>query len=371
MMKKERKSYNNIDFWSHSAIDFLAKMIAVPSLSRQEDNVAKLIQSEIESFDIKVLKIQNNVIAFSKNFDQQKPSIILNSHHDTVPANSNYTKDPLKAIYEDGKLYGLGSNDAGGCLTSLIHCFIALYEHNLKYNLILIASAEEEISGKNGIEAVFNSDQFKNIYTGHQDDFAIVGEPTLMQMAVAERGLMVVDAVCEGVAGHAAREEGISALYKAIDDISKIRSYEFPKNSELLGPVKTSVTVINTENKAHNVVPNQCQYVIDCRINEQYTFTEILETLQNFCSAKLTPRSMRLKSSMIALDHPIVKTGLHLGKTFYGSPTTSDKALIPITALKIGPGDSARSHSPDEFIFVEEIRQGVEEYMKMILMVCK
>jgi acetylornithine deacetylase len=239
----------------------------------------------------------------------------------------------------------------------------------MNYNLILIASAEEEISGKNGVELVFNSPTFKEIYKGHPQDFALVGEPTLMQMAVAERGLMVIDATTKGIPGHAARNEGDSALYKAVEDINVIKNLKFEKDSDLLGPVKTTVTVINTENKSHNVIPDSCNYVIDCRINELYTFDEVLNNLRSKLSASLTPRSMRLKSSLIPLDHPIVKAGLSLGKTYYGSPTTSDKALIPLPALKIGPGDSARSHTADEFIYIEEIKEGLEGYIELILRV--
>lgn len=348
------------------AVTLLQSMIATSSLSREEYGTAALIEAYIHSYNIPTDRIQNNVIAYSKHFDASKPSIILNSHHDTVKPNPKYTRNPYAADIEDGKLYGLGSNDAGGCLVSLINTFIAYYDSNLTYNFILIASAEEEISGAGGVELVFNSEEFKARYTGHPDDFAIVGEPTLMQMAVAERGLMVIDATCHGVAGHAAREEGDSALIKACKDIIAISHHSLSKVSDLLGPVKMSPTVIQTENKAHNVVPATCDYVIDCRINELYTFEEVLSSLRSLCNATLKPRSMRLKSSMIPLDHPIVKAGLSLGKTYYGSPTTSDKALIPIKALKCGPGDSARSHTADEFIHLHEIREGIEGYISMI-----
>ncbi|HMP31534.1 MAG TPA: M20/M25/M40 family metallo-hydrolase, partial [Saprospiraceae bacterium] len=281
MANKERRSYKDKAYWGAASVELLKKMIAIPSLSKQENKVADLIKDEIEAYGIPILRINNNIIAFNKNFNAKNPSIILNSHHDTVPPNSNYTKNPFEASEVDGKLYGLGSNDAGGSLSSLIHCFIALYEEKLNYNLILIASAEEEISGKNGVELVFNAEEFRNLYVGHSDDFALVGEPTLLQMAVAERNLMVIDAATKGVAGHAARNEGTSALYKAVDDIALIKSFYFEKDSDLLGPVKTTVTVIHTDNKAHNVVPDSCHYVIDCRINEQYTFEEVLNILQN------------------------------------------------------------------------------------------
>lgn len=371
MTRKERRSYKDKAYWGNASVELLKKMIAIPSLSRQEDAVATLIQNELEAYGIPVLRIGHNVIAMSAHFKADKPSIILNSHHDTVPPNPHYTQNPFDPKVENGQLFGLGSNDAGGCLSSLIHGFVALYEEELYYNLILIASAEEEISGKNGIELVFKNASFRDIYPGHMADFAIVGEPTLMHMAVAERGLMVIDAVTRGVAGHAARHEGESALYKATDDIMKIQNFRFEKNSDLLGPVKTTVTVIHTENKIHNVVPDTCHYVMDCRINEKYSFEEVLSILQAMLQAELTPRSMRLRSSMIPLDHPVVKAGLTLGKEYYGSPTTSDKALLPIPALKIGPGDSARSHTADEFIFIHEIHQGLSDYIDMILLVQK
>jgi acetylornithine deacetylase len=367
MEKRELRSSEDTAYWSDAALHLLKKMIATPSLSKQEDGVAEAIQQYIESYGVNTLRIKNNVIAFSKFFDPAKPSIVLNSHHDTVPPNTQYTKDPYHPAIEDEKLFGLGSNDAGGCLSCLIHTFLALYNTQLEYNLIIIASAEEEISGKNGVELVFNSEEFRSVYKGHPDDFAIVGEPTLMQMAVAERGLMVIDAVTKGIPGHAAREEGESALYKAVEDINFIKNHRFPLDSDLLGPVKTSVTVIQTENKAHNVVPDTCSYVIDCRINEKYTFQKVLDELSSHLHAQLTPRSMRLKSSMIPLDHPVVLAGISKGKTYYGSPTTSDKALIPLPALKMGPGDSARSHSADEFIFLKEIQKGVEEYINILL----
>jgi acetylornithine deacetylase len=367
MERRELKSYKDINYWSDAALFLLKEMIAIPSLSKQEDKLADLLEEYLASYGLKPLRILNNVICFNQSFDANKPSVILNSHHDTVPPNSNYTHDPFEPVVKDGKLFGLGSNDAGGCLTSLIHCFLALYNENLKYNLILIASAEEEISGKNGVEFVFTDERFTSHYSSHKDDFAIIGEPTLMQMAVAERGLMVIDAVTKGTPGHAAREEGESALYKAVDDIHFIKNHRFSLDSDLLGPVKTSVTVIHTENKAHNVVPDTCSYVIDCRINEKYTFQDILEELRKNLHAELTPRSMRLKSTMISLDHPVVVAGLLKGKSIFGSPTTSDKALIPVTALKMGPGNSARSHTADEFIFTEEIRQGVEGYIDIIL----
>jgi len=256
-------------------------------------------------------------------------------------------------------LYGLGSNDAGGCLVSLIATFLHYYDdENLPFNIVLAASAEEEISGTNGIELCLPA--LENIYC------AIVGEPTLMQMAVAERGLMVVDGMAHGRAGHAARDEGENALYKALDDIQFIRNYDFEKVSPLLGKSRMTVTVIETDNKQHNVVPSQCSFVIDVRLNELYSFEELMSTLNENLQSELKARSMRLRSTDIPLNHPLVKAGIALGLPYYGSPTTSDKALMPFDALKIGPGDSARSHTADEFIYINEIQQGISGYIKLI-----
>jgi acetylornithine deacetylase len=300
-----------------------------------------------------------NVWATNKFYDSNKPTLLLNSHHDTVKPNSQYTRDPFSPVVEDGKLYGLGSNDAGGCLVSLIASFIFFYEkENLKYNLILAASAEEEISGANGIEVLLKE-------LGPVD-CAIVGEPTQMQMAVAERGLMVLDCVATGKAGHAARKEGDNAIYKAIKDINWFTTYQFPKVSELLGPVNMDVTVIETENKAHNVVPAQCKFVVDVRVNEYYTFEEVLEVIRENIQSVAKPRSFRLRSTSIVLDHPLVKAGLSLNRTYYGSPTTSDKALMFFPSLKMGPGDSARSHTADEYIYIDEIKNGIELYIQLL-----
>ncbi len=301
----------------------------------------------------------NNIFALNKYFNDKKPTLLLNSHHDTVKPNPQYTKDPFNPIIEDGKLFGLGSNDAGGGLVSLIACFLYYYEKpDLKYNIAIAATAEEEISGTGGIE--YTLPYLPNI------DCAIVGEPTQMQMAVAERGLMVLDCTSKGKAGHAARNEGENSIYSAIKDIEWFRNYKFPRVSELLGPNKMSVTVIETENKAHNVVPAQCKFVVDCRVNELYNFEEVIDIINANVECEVKPRSTRLRSTSIALAHPLVKAGLHLGRTYYGSPTTSDKALMPFPALKMGPGDSARSHTADEYIYLEEIKEGIELYIKLL-----
>jgi acetylornithine deacetylase len=340
-------------------ISLLKELIATPSFSREEDQTAGILCRFIGTKDIAHTRVGNNVFATNKYYDENKPTLLLNSHHDTVKPNPQYTKDPFLPVVEDGKLFGLGSNDAGGCLVSLLSAFLHFYDQQgLKYNFIFAATAEEEISGMGGIESILS--YLPKI------DCAIVGEPTLMQMAVAERGLMVLDCISYGKAGHAARNEGENAIYKAIKDIEWMRSFQFPKNSELLGPSRMNVTVIESENKAHNVIPAICKFVADVRINELYTFEEVLEIIKANVQSEIKPRSIRLRSTSIALDHPLVKAGSKLGRTYYGSPTTSDKALMPFPALKMGPGDSARSHTADEYIYVNEIREGIELYIQLL-----
>lgn len=342
-----------------AAIDLLKQLIATPSFSKEEDNSSALIKVFLENNGVKAEQNLYNILARNKYFDAGKPTILLNSHHDTVKPNKGYTLDPFSPIEKDGKLFGLGSNDAGGSLVSLIATFLYFYEkENLPYNIILAATAEEEISGHNGIEALLS--QLGKI------DCAIVGEPTQMQMAVAEKGLMVLDCTANGRAGHAAREEGDNAVYKAIKDIEWFSSFRFGKVSDLLGPVKMSVTVIETDNKAHNVVPAQCRFVVDCRVNELYTFEEMLDIIRSNVQSEIKPRSTRLRSSAIALDHPLVKAGLKMGRNYYGSPTTSDKALMAFPSLKIGPGDSARSHTADEYIYIDEIKEGIDLYIQLL-----
>lgn len=345
------------------ALALLKQLIEKPSFSKKEDETAALIIDYLEKHTIPVERLGNNVIARNRYFDGTRPTLLLNSHHDTVKPNPKYTLDPFRAIEEDGKLFGLGSNDAGGCLVALIAAFIYYFNSkDLRYNILLVASAEEEISGYNGIEAV--------VKILPPVDFAIVGEPTLLQMAVAERGLMVLDGEAHGKAGHAARNEGDNAITRALKDIEWINNYRFPKVSPLLGPNKMSVTVIETENKAHNVVPAVCRYVVDVRVNELYTFEEVLSEIKQHIQSEIKPRSTRLRSTAISLDHPLIKAGLAMGKEYYGSPTTSDKALMPFPALKMGPGDSARSHTADEFIYLDEIKAGIRDYIEIIKKVC-
>ena len=354
-----------ISILAAEAIRLLKELIAVPSFSKEEDQTAALIGLFFAKRGMPHFRIGNNVYATNKHFDESKPVILLNSHHDTVKPNKAYTLDPFCPVEKDGKLYGLGSNDAGGPLVSLLAAFLFFYDRtDLQNNLVYAASAEEEISGKNGIELLLQNEAFNP--PQRQWAFALVGEPTQMQMAVAEKGLLVIDCTATGIAGHAAREEGDNAIYKAIKDIEWFRSFQFPKLSDFLGPVKMSVTVIETENKAHNVVPSQCSFVTDIRVNELYTFEEVLDIIKSKVSCDVRPRSLRLKSSAISLDHPIVKAGLEAGRSCYGSPTTSDKALIPFPALKIGPGDSARSHTADEYIYVDEIKEGIELYVRLL-----
>lgn len=349
----------DISILQDEAIDLLKKLIATPSFSKEEGNSSALIKDFLLQHEVAAEQYLCNVWAGNKHYDANKPTILLNSHHDTVKPNNGYTLDPFSPVEKDGKLYGLGSNDAGGSLVSLIAAFLYFHEkENLKYNIVLAATAEEEISGHNGIEALLP-------HIG-KIDFGVVGEPTLMNMAVAEKGLMVLDCTATGRAGHAAREEGENAIIKALKDIDWFSSFRFDKVSDLLGPVKMSVTVIETDNKAHNVVPSVCKFVVDCRVNELYTFEEMLNIIKANVQCEVRPRSTRLRSSSIALTHPVVEAGLKLGRTYYGSPTTSDKALMPFPALKMGPGDSARSHTADEFIFIDEIRKGIDLYIQLL-----
>lgn len=341
------------------AVQLLKQLIATPSFSREEEGTALLLGQFLADKGVPYQQHLNNIWAVNKHFDPSKPSILLNSHHDTVKPNPQYTRDPFSPDVVDGKLYGLGSNDAGGCLVSLLATFLHFYEQEgMAYNIVVAITAEEEISGVNGIESI--------LHVLPTPALAIVGEPTKTDLAIAEKGLMVLDCVAHGKAGHAARDEGENALYNAMDDINWFRTFQFPKVSEALGPVKMSVTVIQTSNKAHNVVPAECSFVVDVRATDQYTLEEMLEIIRANVKCDVRPRSMRMRPSFIPKDHPLVLAGLKLGKQLYGSPTTSDQALIPATSVKVGPGDSARSHTADEFIYLDEIRQGIDTYIKLL-----
>ncbi|WP_080238757.1 M20 family metallo-hydrolase [Spirosoma rigui] len=340
------------------ALALLKRLIATPSFSREEEQTAALIADFFRDRHVPIERVKNNIWAKNRHFDPAKPTILLNSHHDTVRPNKSYTLDPFSPIERDGKLFGLGSNDAGGCLVSLLATFIYFYDRpGMSHNLVMAATAEEEISGRDGLELILPD--LPPI------SFALVGEPTEMQLAIAEKGLLVLDCTAHGVSGHAARDEGDNAIYKAIQDINWLTTYQFPRVSPTLGPIKLSVTMINAGTQ-HNVVPDTCTFTIDVRVTEQYTLEEVIATIREHIKADVKPRSIRLTPSSIPADHLIVQAGIALGRHTYGSPTTSDQAVLSCPSLKCGPGHSARSHSADEFIYLREIGEGVEGYIQML-----
>ena len=343
---------------SGEAISLLKSLISTPSLSTKEDETADIIQQFLEQKDITVNRYLNNIWANNNHFDPTKPTILLNSHHDTVKPSADFTKDPFSPVVENGKLFGLGSNDAGGALTSLIATFLHFYKRtDLSYNLVLAATAEEEISGDHGIASILGKIP--------EIDCAIVGEPTRMRMAVAEKGLMVLECTAQGQSGHAARDEGQNAIYTAMNDIEWFKDYQFTKVSNTLGPVKMTVTVINAGSQ-HNVVPDRCCFTVDVRSTDQYTNNEILHVIQENIESEVTARSIRLNPSSVSLSHPLVKAGQKIGIATYGSPTLSDQSLLSVPSLKMGPGKSARSHTPDEYILLDEIEQGIKTYIKLL-----
>lgn len=340
------------------ALALLSRLIATPSFSQEEGHTAGLIEAFFRAKQIPFGRLQNNVWAKNRHFDPAKPTLLLNSHHDTVRPNTSWTLDPFAPLERDGKLFGLGSNDAGGCLVALLAAFVYFYDRpGLSHNIVMAASAEEEISGRDGLERLLP--ELPSI------SFAIVGEPTEMHLAIAEKGLLVLDCTAHGVSGHAARDEGDNAIYKAIQDINWLNTYHFPEVSPLLGPVKLSVTIINAGTQ-HNVVPATCTFTVDVRVTEQYTLEEVIATIQANLQSDVIPRSVRLKPSSIPVGHPIVQAGLALGRHTYGSPTTSDQAVLDCPSLKCGPGHSGRSHSADEFIYRREVEEGVDGYIRML-----
>lgn len=340
------------------AVELLKQLIAAPSFSGSENIAAQHIEQYLQNESIPFFRKGNNVWAKNRHFDSTKPAILLNSHLDTVRPNKSYTLNPFEAIVKEDKLYGLGSNDAGGALVSLMTVFTHYYNRqNLSHNVIFAATAEEENSGSNGIESVLQ--ELGEI------SFALVGEPTQMHLAIAEKGLLVLDCIARGKSGHAARDEGENALYKALPDVEWFRTYNFPKISAMLGAVKMSVTQIQCGTQ-HNMVPDVCHFTVDVRCTDAYTLEEILDVIRAHVSCEVIPRSMRLRPSAISKEHPVVQAGILLGRKMYGSPTTSDQALMPFPSLKIGPGDSARSHTADEFIFLHEIKEGIALYIRLL-----
>ena len=342
---------------SDDAIELLIQLIQTQSFSREEAGTATIIEDFLTRHGIAPQRQGNNVWAVSRQFDASKPTILLNSHHDTVKPGVAWTYPPFGAVLEGDKLTGLGSNDAGASAVSLLAVFRYFYDRPTAFNLICAITAEEEVSGANGVKSILPA-------LG-KIDLGIVGEPTGMHAAVAEKGLLVLDGVARGRTGHAARNEGDNALYKALDDISWLRTYQFPNVSGMLGPVKMTVTQISAGTQ-HNVVPDECRYVVDVRPTECYSNEEILATIRANVQADITPRSTHLQSSGIALDHPLVRKAVAMSKTTYGSPTLSDQALMRFTTLKMGPGDSARSHAPDEYILLSEIRGGIADYIDLL-----
>ncbi|MCH2235036.1 MAG: M20 family metallo-hydrolase [Crocinitomicaceae bacterium] len=345
------------------ALEILTKLIVTPSFSGEEDGTAKILEKELVDNGIYCQRIHNNVWAKNLNYDPSKPSILLNSHHDTVKPNKGYTLDPFVPKISEGKLFGLGSNDAGGCLVALLETFKFFYaEKNLKYNLIFAATAEEENSGEKGIRSL--------LPTLPDISFAIVGEPTNLKLAVAEKGLMVIDACSNGIAGHVAHTNTVNPIEIAMNDIQSLKELILDRVSDLLGPVKITCTQI-TAGTAHNVVPSTCNFVIDVRVNECYSNQELFEIIDQATESKLKARSFRLNSSGISLDHPIVTGAENLGIETYGSPTLSDQANLTCPSVKIGPGSSLRSHKADEFIYVDEIEEGIKTYTELLKEILK
>ena len=343
---------------SFDPVKILSDLISIPSLSKKEDAALAYMTALLQNKGIDYHVDKNNVYALNKHFKKGQYTILLNSHLDTVRANTSYTNDPHEPIQKEGKLYGLGSNDAGGALVTLLACFLHFYsKKNLPFNLVFAASAEEEISGKNGMEYLFPKLPTIN--------FALVGEPTLMKIAIAERGLMVLDVTIHGKSGHAARKEGVNAIYKALPDLEWFRSYQFSKTSTELGPVSMQVTGFESGTQ-HNVVPDVCKLMVDVRINDQYHNTEVLEIIKKNVNGDVKERSTRLNSSGVNRNHPIRKVAEDLKISTYGSPTSSDQTLIPCESIKIGPGDSARSHSANEFIYVDELEKAAFQYISIL-----
>ncbi len=340
------------------AIFLLKNLISIPSVSRQEQEVADFLADTIKHhYGLPVHREANNLWIVDPHYDEQRPTLLLNAHIDTVKPVDSWKHDPFVPVVEDDCLYGLGSNDCGGGLVSLLQAFRFLTDKHQSYNLLYLASAEEEVSGINGIRRVLPL--LPTI------DVAVVGEPTGMQPAIAEKGLMVLDITSKGLSGHAARQEGINAIYEALDDLNWLRDYRFEKVSELLGPTLMNVTVIHAGTQ-HNVIPDTCTYTVDIRTNEYYRNEEVFEFVREHVKGDVKARSFHLHSSCINKEHPLVRRCLSMGMQPFGSPTLSDQALMPFPSLKLGPGESSRSHTADEFIRLTEVRQGIDTYIELL-----
>ena len=341
-----------------AAINLLKDLIKIPSFSKQEDKTAKRIGDWFDNYGIPYEKFGNNLWAKNKNFDPSKPTLLLNSHHDTVKPNTAYTIDPFEAKIEDGKLFGLGSNDAGGALVSLIALFTYYFDYeNPKYNLVVAASAEEEIAGDESLRGL--------IPKLPKIDLAIVGEPTEMNLAVAEKGLIVFDAVIKGTPGHAAHPNDDNPIMKLPEVLNWFDNFKLQKYSDFLGDVKVTVTQVSA-GKEHNVVPGSVHLVVDVRVNDKYSNEELSNIIVESAPCEITPRSLKLNSSSIGMDHELVQAGISLGRKTYGSPTLSDQAALNCPSVKIGPGLSTRSHSANEFIFVNEIEEAIKIYIDLV-----
>lgn len=355
-----------IEQLTYEATELLKELISIESFSTRENNTADTLQRFFEKHSVKPFRKGNNVWARSKYFDPSKPTILLNSHHDTVKPNTGWTLDPFQPTVKDGKLFGLGSNDAGGSLVSLIATFLYFNEkENPKYNFIIAATAEEENSGRGGVELIRDEVLSSSSRGVEGSALAIIGEPTEMKMAVAEKGLMVLDCIAKGKSGHAARDVGENAIVNAIKDIEWFHSYQFDKVSEMLGPIKMTCTIINSGNQ-HNVIPDICHYTVDVRTTDVHSNEVVLETIRANVKSEVNPRSTRLQPSGIGKNHVLVKAAEQLGIETFGSATTSDMALWKVPAVKMGPGKSERSHSADEFIFLDEIKNGINTYITLL-----
>ena len=339
------------------AVELLKKLIATPSVSRNEKDAADIMEQTIRSYGFEPQREANNLWIIDPHYDESRPTLLLNAHIDTVKPVASWSRDPFSPDVEDGVLYGLGSNDCGGGLCSLLQIFRMLTEKPQSYNLIYLASAEEEVSGKDGIT--------RALPLLPHIDLAIVGEPTGMNPAVAEKGLMVLDVIAHGKSGHAARNEGVNAIYEALDDMSWIRDYKFEKVSEFLGPTKMTLTVVNAGTQ-HNVIPDKCTMLVDIRTNEFYDNEEVYEFIRQHLKSEVKAHSFRLKSSRIDPEHPLIKKCVAMGMKPFGSPTLSDQALMHFPSFKLGPGESSRSHSANEFIRISEIRDAIAKYETLL-----